>query len=308
MKTHISQTDENNSAFDDAFAHCAAVVNAHYENFPVASLFLPEEKRPYIQAIYAFSRIADDFADELDRPAEERLRDLNGWEEKLHRCYLGETDHPVFVALSETIKRNNIPIEPLQDLLTAFKRDVTQNRYESFDDLLSYCSCSANPVGRLMLMIFGHRDEMLFKLSDNICTALQLTNFWQDVEVDLKKDRLYIPLEDMRRFGYGMEKWSNREMDEDFRRLMKFEADRTQEMFYQGAQLPSLVEKELQLELKLVWFGGMSILKQLRRIGYDVFHRRPVLNGRHKFVILLRGLVFNDLTQYGRKKKSWDLT
>jgi phytoene synthase len=308
VNTNMLQTDQENHASDEAFAYCAAITNAHYENFPVASLFLPEEKRPYIQAIYAFARIADDFADELKRPADDRLRDLNEWEEKLRLCYLDSAEHPVFVALNETVKRNNIPIEPLLNLLTAFKRDVTQNRYETFDDLLGYCSCSANPVGRLVLMIFGHRDERLFSLSDNICTALQLTNFWQDVAVDVQKDRLYIPIEDMARFGYPVEKWKTGVPDEDFRRLMKFQVDRTRQLFFQGAELPSLVEKELQLELKLVWFGGMSVLKRLEKIHYDVFHHRPVLKWNHKLQILSRAMLTGNLARPRKRKQAWDLT
>ena len=293
---------------DEAFAFCANITNAHYENFPVASLFLPEEKRPYIQAIYAFSRIADDFADEQNRPPEERLHDLNDWGEQLRQCYEGKTEHPVFIALSETVKRNNIPIEPLQNLLTAFKRDVTQNRYETFEDLLSYCSCSANPVGRLVLMIFGHRDDSLFKLSDDICTALQLANFWQDVAVDVKKDRLYIPIEDMKKYRYGLDEWVNGAMNERFKQLMKFEVERTREMFYRGAQLLPLVERELQFELKLIWLGGMAILRRIEKNQFDTIRRRPALNFSDKLLILLRALYYNDVTRYGKKKQSWVLT
>src|SRR5271169_133700 len=221
-------------SLDEAFDYCATITNAHYENFPVASLFLPEEKRPYIQSIYAFSRVADDFADERDRLREDRLADLNDWDEKLRQCFDGHADHPVFIALRETVTQLGFPIEPLHDLLTAFKRDVTQNRYETFDDLLSYCRCSANPVGRLVLMIFGYRDEELFKLSDDICTALQLTNFWQDVAVDRKKDRLYIPIEDMNRFGYSLQDWSSDTLNDRFRDLMKFQVERTRETFFRG--------------------------------------------------------------------------
>ena len=296
---------------DEAFASCAAITNAHYENFPVASFFLPQEKRPYIQAIYAFSRIADDFADEFNLSQEERLSKLNDWEEKLRLCYEGVAEHPVYVALRESVKRQDIPIDPLRDLLAAFKRDVVQNRYETYEDLLSYCKCSANPVGRLVLMIFGHRDEKLFTLSDNICTALQLANFWQDVAIDREKDRLYIPLEDMRRFNYTLECWNGGVVDDNFRGLMQFQVKRTRDLFYQGAELLSLVERELQLELKLVWFGGVAILKKLEKISFDVFKYRPTLNTLDKVLILLRGLLYNDLRRYGKKrqrKDPWDLT
>ena len=296
---------------DEAFAYCAEITEAHYENFPVASIFMPQEKRQYVQAIYAFSRIADDFADEFNLSKNERLNRLNDWEEKLKQCYEGNTDHPVFIALHETIKRLEIPIDPLRDLLTAFKRDVVQNRYETFDDLLSYCKCSANPVGRLVLMIFSYRDEKLFELSDHICTALQLANFWQDVKVDKEKDRLYIPIEDMINYRYTIDKWNDGITDDSFKKLMNFEVARTREMFYKGAELPALVARDLQLELKLVWFGGMGILKSIEKNKYNVLNIRPKLKTSDKLSILMRGLLLNDLPNYKKKrvkKEPWDLT
>ncbi len=296
---------------DEAYTYCAKLAEKHYENFPVASFFLPEEKRPYIQAIYAFSRVADDFADEHNFTKEERIIRLNDWEAKLLDCYKGNVDHPIFIALMDTVKKNDIPIEPLKDLLAAFKQDVLQNRYETFEDLLGYCKCSANPVGRLVLMIFSYRDEKLFELSDYICTALQLANFWQDVSVDREKDRLYIPIEDMNRYNFKMECWSNGVMDDVFRKLIKFEVGRTREMFYKGAELPSLVAKDLQLELKLIWFGGMAILKKIETDRYDVLNIRPKLSTFNKMMIFMRGLIFNDLLYYKRKrpkKEPWDLT
>ncbi len=296
---------------DEAFAYCAAVTQAHYENYPVASFFLPQEKRPYIQAIYAFSRIADDFADEKNISKDERLSKLNDWEEKLRQCYEGNADHPVFIALKDTVKKNDIPIEPLKDLLAAFKRDVIQNRYDTFEDLLSYCKCSANPVGRLVLMIFNYRDEKLFELSDCICTALQLTNFWQDVRVDREKDRLYIPIEDMRKCDYSLDCWRDGILNDGFRKLLRFEVERTREMFYKGAELPSLVAKDLQLELKLIWFGGMEILRMIEKNRCDVINSRLQLKAFNKFKIFLRGFIFNDLPNYKKKRKRkepWDLT
>ncbi|MBI1805592.1 MAG: squalene synthase HpnC [Ignavibacteria bacterium] len=311
MNTDTLQETTKSYTVDEAFQYCADITNAHYENFPVASLFLPQEKRPYIQSVYAFSRVADDFADELDRTPDERLQHLDRWDEQLRLCYEGIADHPIFIALRESVKRVNIPIDPLKDLLTAFKRDVTQNRYETFEDLLSYCRCSANPVGRIVLMIFGYRDENLFSLSDHICTALQLTNFWQDIVLDREKDRLYIPLEDMRRFGYSIEQWKDEVMNDAFRLLMKHEVNRTRDLFSQGAPLPSLVERDLQLELKLVWFGGMSVLKMIERNRYDVLHSRPKLSVFSMILILFRGLFYDDLVKYAEKhkpKEPWDLT
>ena len=308
MKVITSVPENRIYTLDEAFAYCAVLTESHYENFPVASLFLPAEKRPLIQALYAFSRTADDFADEPGCSHDERIQLLNDWEIKLQNCYDGTVEHPVFIALREVIRKHDLPINPLRDLLTAFRRDVTQTRYQSFDDLMTYCACSANPVGRLMLMIFGYRDEELFKLSDAICTALQLTNFWQDVKVDLLKDRLYIPLDDMSTFGYSENDWKMKIANTEFTTLMKFQVDRTREMFYAGAELPALVDRDLQLELKLVWFGGMSILQMLDRSRYDVFAHRPSLRFSNKLMILLRGLVINDLVHYKRKKPIWDLT
>jgi hydroxysqualene synthase len=304
-------SQDHRYTLDEAFAVCADVTKAHYENFPVASLFLPQEKRPYIQAIYAFSRTADDFADEASIAIEERLQKLDSWEEQLQQAYEGNATHPIFIALRETVKRLDIPIEPLRDLLTAFRRDVIQNRYETYDDLLSYCRCSANPVGRLVLMVFGYRDDKLLEHSDAICTALQLTNFWQDVFIDQQKNRLYIPLEDMRQFGYSEDDWQNRRMNDALRRLLRFEATRTRKLFYQGATLPSMVERDLQLELKLVWFGGLAVLRKLEKVKFDVRSCRPTLSTSDKLMILLRGLFRNDLTIFRKKrvkKEPWDLT
>ncbi len=297
----------NPVTLDEAFRVCAEITASHYENFPVASLFLPEERRPYIQAIYAFSRIADDFADEPGLLPADRIARLRDWELMLEECYQGRAEHPVFMALGETVRKNGIPIGLLKDLLAAFTRDVKQNRYETYEDLLGYCRCSANPVGRLVLTVFGHRDESLFLLSDRICTALQLTNFWQDIFVDLEKDRLYLPLEDMRRFGYTPAMWLSRATGPELRELMRFEVERTKGLFYEGADLPELVEKDLQIELRLVWLGGMRILERISRSGVSP-ERRPTIGGGGKLMILLRALTIRRLGRYRRKKKPWDLT
>ena len=293
---------------DEAFDYCGRITNSHYENFPVASLFLPKDKRPFVQVIYAFSRMADDMADEQVRPVAERLADLDIWEDNLNRCYQGDAHHPVFIALADTVSRLDIPKELLLNLLTAFRRDVLQQRYETFEDLLSYCACSANPVGRIVLTIFGYRDEKLFLLSDKICTALQLTNFWQDVAIDRDKSRLYIPIDDCTSHGYSIEQWRNGRVDDNFQRLMKFETERTRDLFYGGAELPFIVDKDLQLELKLIWFGGMSILKKLERNKFDMFANRPALSSWDKMSILFRGLFSNNLRRPKKKGEPWDLT
>jgi len=307
--TDVAAIDDRKNVvtIDEAFEYCAKLTTSHYENFPVASLFLPQEQRAYIQAVYAFSRTADDIADEFVRPPSERLEELARWEEQLHDCYHGKSTHPVFVALAETVNRMNIPIEPLSDLIAAFRQDVSVNRYGTFTELLDYCRRSANPVGRLVLMIFGYRDEELFRRSDSICTALQLANFWQDVDVDRGIGRCYLPIEDIDRFRYSIDRWEHRICDDAFRDLMKFEVDRTKALFYDGAPLPASVERDLRLELKLVWFGGMRILRKIERQKYDVFAGRPRLGAFDKSLVLASGLLIDDLSRFGRKSETWDL-
>jgi squalene synthase HpnC len=298
---------KNVVTIDEAFEYCAKLTTSHYENFPVASLFLPQEQRAYIQAVYAFSRTADDIADEHVRSPSARIEDLDKWEEQLHDCYHGKASHPVFVALAETVHQMSIPIEPLVDLIAAFRQDVSVHRYGTFTELLEYCRRSANPVGRLVLMIFGYRDDELFRRSDSICTALQLANFWQDVDVDRGIGRCYIPIEDIDRFHYSLDRWEERVCDDAFRDLMKFEVDRTKELFYDGAPLPASVEKDLRLELKLVWFGGMRILRKIERQKYDTFAKRPRLGALDKFLVLSSGLLIDDLSRFGRKSEKWSL-
>jgi squalene synthase HpnC len=296
---------------DAAFEYCARITSRHYENFPVASLFLPEEKRPYIQAVYAFSRGADDLADEGDVPAPERLAHLADWERRLDRSYEGEADHPVFIALAETVRRNRIPKEYLAALLSAFRQDVVKKRYDTMEDLLDYCSRSANPVGRIVLHIFGHRDEALSLLSDRICTGLQLTNFWQDLGSDLAKDRLYIPRTVMERHSYTEEEWARRVVNDNFRSMMEHLVTATRGMFREGARLPDLAEKDIALELRLVWLGGMAILRAIERSGYDVYTSRPALGALEKAGIVFRGFFMKDLSRLGlprKAKKPWDLT
>lgn len=260
-----------------AFQYCERLTYDHYENFPVASLFIPKDKRRYVCVIYSFARIADDYADEPGLTPAERIESMNEWEEQLLDCYRGHAEHPVFVALRETVDRFEIPIELFRNLLHAFRSDVTTHRYETFEDVLEYCEHSANPVGRLMLLLFNYRSEAMMQQSDFICTALQLTNFWQDVSVDLEKDRVYIPLDDIREFGYSEEELFDRTVNRTFRDLICYQVDRTREMFREGKPLLLEVGKDIAMELKLTWNGGMKILKKIERVDYDVLHRRPTL-------------------------------
>src|SRR5262245_33717018 len=219
-----------------ARAYCARLARDHYENFPVASWLVPKHQRPAVQAIYAFARVADDFADEAPYEGQ-RLERLDEWERLLHDCFRGRAIDPVFVALREAVLGFALPLQPFRDLLTAFRMDVTKKRYESEADLLEYCRLSANPRGRLMLMVFGRDDEALRKRSDAICTALQLANHWQDVAIDLKKDRIYIPEEALRRFAVGEDDLRSGRATEAFRALMRDRVERTRALFAAGRPL-----------------------------------------------------------------------
>lgn len=274
----------------EAFHYCEQLAESHYENFPVASFFIPKEKRPYIWSIYAFARVADDFADEGDASSEQRLEQLDYWESSLNECYEGIASHPIFVALAETVQTYRIPKKLLADLLAAFRMDVTNKGFCTFDDLLYYSKHSANPIGQLVLHLFNNTTDRTIALSDSICTALQLSNFWQDVSVDWKRGRVYIPLEDIQRFGYTERDLGARIADERFQRLMKFEVDRTKELFIAGKPLLKEAAKELHLELNLTWHGGMKILEKIEQLQYDVLHTRPALSLWDKLSILSTSL------------------
>jgi hydroxysqualene synthase len=273
------------SDLEAAYSVCRRLARRHYENFPVASLLVPRDKRDALAAIYAFARSADDFADEPG--VKGRLENLAEWRYKLYHCVEGEVDHPTFLALGDTIRKHNLSVTHLDNLLRAFEMDVTVNRHQTFESLLHYSTCSANPVGRLMLELFGHRDTDLFTLSDNICTALQLTNFWQDVRIDLERDRVYLPLDDLARFDLSVDilkRWKlensaqgDPRREERWRGLMALEAERTWELFMNGKPLPERVVPQLRRQLRLTWLTGTAILARIEAVDYDVFHRRPKL-------------------------------
>jgi len=285
---------KKNELYNSSFKYCEDIAKGHYENFPVASLLLPKDKRKYVYAIYAFARAADDFADEegIEGGVPKRLALLDEWNGKLKDCYNGKAYDPIFIALGKTVEDCKIPIKPLEDLLSAFRQDVDKSRYSTFDEVLDYCTRSANPVGRLVLMIFGCHDEEFFKYSDKICTALQLTNFWQDIEVDLRKDRIYLPEEDIKQFGYSYKELELKQDNDNFRKLMKYEVSRTQEIFDEGKKLIEMTAGEentekLSKELKLTWLGGTTILRKIQEIDYSVLVQRPKISGFDKLKIFL---------------------
>jgi len=276
---------------EDGFRYCETIARNHYENFPVASRFVSKEIRKYVWTIYAFARIADDYADEPGFTLAERMDNLNQWELYLDECYNGNPTHRVFAALAETVERFQLPHELFQNLLTAFRADVTVTRYETYEDVLAYCRNSANPIGRLLLLLLNYRSEPMMQLSDSICTALQLTNFWQDVSVDLKKDRIYLPIEELEEFGYSEQDLFNQTVNNRFRNLMAFQVRRTADLFVEGKPLLTMVGKDLSMELKLTWNGGTRILQKIHEQNYDVLTKRPALTALDKLGLLFRSFL-----------------
>ena len=273
-----------------AYRFCAELAGRHYENFPVASRLVPKRLRRHVAALYAFARIADDFSDEPEYEGVRRERLLD-WRRQLGEIGSKPPSHPVFLALGATLKELDLPKQPFDDLLSAFLQDTEKSRYTTFDEVVDYCRRSANPVGRIVLMIHGYRDEELFRYSDAICTALQLANFWQDVSVDLKKDRIYIPEEDFAAHGYSEADLRMGVCNERFKNLMKFEVQRARALFDQGRPLLARLRWPLSLEIRLTWLGGRQILKMIHRLDFDVIRTRPALAKRDWIPLAARALV-----------------
>ena len=276
---------------DAAYDHCRRITEGHYENFPVASRLVPKEIRPAIWATYAFARGSDDVADEGDACDQDRIATLLRWSESLDRCQVEPSDDPVFRALGDTLRRYELPVRLYHDLLSAFRQDVTVRRYETYEDVLDYCRRSANPVGRIVLWVFGYRDEGRARYSDAICTALQLANFWQDVSVDLEKGRIYMPIEDWSRFGVTETDLIERRASDATRSLIRYQIERTRRLFHTGRALPDLVRSPLRWELRLVWLGGMRIMDRVAAWNYDTLDRRPKLTKADWFRLGLKSIL-----------------
>jgi phytoene synthase len=298
---HGPQVASRAWSIESAYQYCERLARSHYENFPVGSILIPRALRKHFFSIYAFARTADDFADEGydDGYAEQERLDLLGeWRDMLRESDTGRATHPVFIALARTRSEFDLPLSLFEDLLSAFIEDVTIHRRLNFDDLLDYCRRSANPVGRLILLLFGHRDAQLHSWSDSICSGLQLANHWQDVSVDLAKNRLYIPDEDLTRFRVSSDDLKQMRAGEQVRRenfnresfkqLMKCEVARARELFVRGKPLCAAVSGRLGFELRAVWLGGVRILELIEANEYDVFARRPVITSADKIRILFR--------------------
>ena len=264
-----------------AYAACQQLAASHYENFPVASKLMPARLRPHVAAVYAFARTADDFADEPGRQADDRLRLLDEWQAKLHRPPTDE----IFTALHDTIERFQLPIALFEDLVSAFRQDVVTTRYESWAAVLDYCRRSANPVGRLVLRLSGYRGEALDRASDAVCTALQLTNFWQDLAIDWPRGRLYVPEETWRAAGADPAQLDRRKMTPEWAATMRACGERTRQLFADGRPVCDGVSGRLRYELRATWLGGSRILDRLVAVDFDVFTSRPSLGTADAMVI-----------------------
>ncbi len=284
----LTQQSPAPPTLDDAYAHCRRIALGHRENFPVVSWLLPRELRQHMYAIYAYCRGVDDLGDEA---AGDRLALLNEWESELRRCYDGTPSDPRFVALADTIRRFDIPAEPFLRLIEANRRDQSVTRYQTFDDLLDYCTYSATPVGHLVLYVFGYRDAERMALADETTTALQLMDFWQDVAPDLEKGRIYLPLEDMATFGVTEADLHARSASPDLRRLIAFEIQRTREYFRRGLPLIDRVAGRLRVDMRLFTLAGLAYLDAIEAEGYDVLSRRPSLSKSTKAWLAVRGLI-----------------
>lgn len=310
---------------DAAFTACEKLARDHYENFSIGSRLLPKRLRRHFYTLYAFSRGVDDLGDEAEG---DRLALLDLWEQQLDACYpapgltasrsrVSENHgppgnpapaHPYFVALAETVRIFDIPVGPLKRLIEANRRDQRITRHETYDDLLDYCTHSANPVGRLVLYLCGIRDPVLQALSDHICTALQLTNFWQDVKRDYAIGRIYIPLEDLDRFGVSEAQIADGLADDNFRALMRFQVDRARQLFVHGYPLAEHLDRSVRADLALFTRGGLAVLQAIERMDYDVLSARPALSKFEKTKILastwLRSKLGRGLVSAGNLKSS----
>ena len=287
---------------EDAYRFCERLARSHYENFTVGSRLLPKGLRPHVYAIYAYCRTVDDLGDEFtasdpllpavvegDSPDENsrRLALLDWWQSELDSCYSGSPNHPVMVALQETIAAFNIPVQPFLNLIQANRMDQTNTRYQTFAALVDYCRHSANPVGRLVLHLFGYTDPIRQNLSDATCTALQLTNFWQDVARDYQKGRVYLPQEDLERFGYHEDDLAAGVENGPWRRLMAFQVDRAMQLFQDGAPLVKTLDGPARFDVALFTRGGVAVIDAIRRQNYNVLSHRPHLSKAAKGKIFL---------------------
>jgi hydroxysqualene synthase len=271
------------------FAYCEAIASAHHENFPVGSPFLPRALRPHMAALYAFSRFADDFADD---PVYEgrREEELDRWEGQLDACFRGRAEHPVFVALAETVRRFELPYVPFADMLQAFRMDIQTRRYATFGDLMAYVERAARPIGRLILYVFGAGDAERLRYGDELATALALTSFWQDTRRDLERDRVYVPQEDLRHFGVTEADLAAQRHTPALSSLFRFEVARTRAHFERARPLLAMAPRAFAVELALFWHGGHRALDKVDARAHRMFGPRAKLNAIDKALVVARAL------------------
>jgi len=276
---------------NDAYLKAEEFAKSHYENFPVVSLFIKKEMRKHVAIIYWFARTADDIADEDNFTVEERLLKINNFNERLTHIvagdYTDEYEHALYLTINE---RKLTPVH-FFNLLKAFKQDIFQQKWNTFNDILDYCTNSANPVGRLILELYNVRDDKAFYYSDKICTALQLTNFYQDVSKDILKNRIYFPIDEIEKFGVKLKSFELNENNDNLRRLVKFNVERAESFFREGENLLNYLTGRLQYEIKWTILGGRAILKKIIKSDYNVINIRPSLSKFDYFFLFLKSLM-----------------
>tara|TARA_B100000287_G_scaffold258827_1_gene243373 strand:- start:10950 stop:11921 length:972 start_codon:yes stop_codon:yes gene_type:complete len=265
--------------------YCTKIAKANYENFIISNWFTPKDIKQHIQNIYAFCRYGDDLGDDSPFPPSERLSLLNEWMDDLERAFhsekkpwSGNPRHPILIAVSHTANIFQIPITPFKRLIEAFKFDQDKIRYNNYQELKNYCIHSADPVGHLFLYIYGHKSEELQKISDFTCTALQLANHWQDVSRDLDQDRIYMPIDEMEKFNYSLKDYQKRTVNDEWRALMRFQVERTRELFEKGTELWDKVDSRLAVDLRMFTMGGLAVLDAIEKQGYDTWNKRPKIS------------------------------
>ena len=267
----------SNQEIESAYKSAIDFAKEHYENFPVVSLLVPRELRKHVAIIYWFARTADDFADEGNISEGDRIEKLNDFENSFNDLLKGKFKSPFEEALNQTIKQKNLTPQLFFDLLKAFKQDVVKKRYNNFDEVLDYCNHSANPVGRLILELYDIRNDEAFNYSDKICTALQLTNFYQDIEIDYEKGRIYFPQNEMKQFEVTENIFAMKENNVNLKKLLRHNIDRTQKMFDDGKNLLKFLNGRLKFEIKWTILGGEAILNKIKKNDYNIFNSRPKL-------------------------------
>lgn len=280
-----------NINLESAYQEAEDFAQLHYENFPVISKFLPKKIRKHVAVVYKFARLADDLADEGKLSKDKRKRDLEEFEAKLVMAEKGEFEDDFWRALKNTIDEFKLSPKNFHNLLIAFNMDVSKNRFINFEEILNYCFYSANPVGRIILEFFGIRDKDSIEYSDAICTALQLTNFYQDVKIDFERNRIYIPQNEMIKFNVEERVFQLKEINDNFRQLLKYQIERTRELFVEGRKLIERLPYRLKYQIACTILGGEKILSKIEEIDYDVLNMRPVLSKVDYFILMLKSLM-----------------